>query len=186
MQAAASARTPATTPAADGAETARQFLTFEVATDVFAIPILAVREIRGWEKVSRMPRTDQHILGVINLRGTVVPVLDVRTRLGLEAREVTPTTVVIVVHIQHPAKGALVVGCVVDAVSDVATIDAATVRPAPDACGSVERHFIQGVAPIDDRLVLLLDLARLIEQTATPADVGDDPPGPLVVGGCAP
>ncbi len=161
--------------AVDASETSRQFLTFEVASEVFAIPILAVQEIRGWEKVSRMPRTQNHILGVINLRGTVVPVLDVRTRLGIEPRDVTATTVVIVVLIQHPVKGALVVGCVVDAVSDVATIDAAQIRPAPDACGSVESHFIQGVASIDERLVLLLDLQRLIEQSGADTSLTTSP-----------
>ena len=166
---------PRAAAAADTTETTRQFLTFEVAAEVFAIPILAVQEIRGWEKVARMPRTQNHILGVINLRGTVVPVLDVRTRLGIEPREVTATTVVIVVLIQHPQKGALVVGCVVDAVSDVATIDAAQIRPAPDACGSVESHFIQGVASIDERLVLLLDLQRLIEQSGADAPLAAVP-----------
>jgi len=163
---AASTRSDSTTR--DAAESARQFLTFEVDAEVFAIPILAVQEIRGWEKVSRMPRTSDHILGVINLRGTVVPVLDVRTRLGIAAREVTATTVVIVVMIDHASKGPRVVGCVVDAVSDVATIPAEAIREAPDACGCVDTHYIHGVASIDERLVLLLDLQRLIEQSAVP------------------
>ncbi len=149
----------------DRALSVHQYLTFEVASEVFGIPILTVQEIRGWEKVSRMPRTHQHILGVINLRGTVVPVLDVRLRLGIEARAVTATTVVIVVRIPQPGKDALVVGCVVDAVSDVATIATDQIRPAPDACGTVESHYLDGVASVDEKLVLLLDVARLLEQS---------------------
>jgi purine-binding chemotaxis protein CheW len=152
-----------------------QFLTFEIGSELFAIPILAVQEIRGWEKVSHIPRTEAHVLGVINLRGTVVPVLDVRTRLGMESRAVTATTVVIVVRIETPAHEKTTVGCVVDAVSDVATIGADQIRPAPSACGSVDSHFIRGVASIDQRLVLLLDIARLIEQSTAGDGTGHGP-----------
>jgi purine-binding chemotaxis protein CheW len=117
---------------------------------------------------------------VINLRGAVVPVLDVRLRLGIEAREVTATTVVIVVRIPQHGKDPLVVGCVVDAVSDVATIDTAQIRPAPDACGTVESHYLDGVASVDDKLVLLLDVARLLEQP------DGDAPMAATAGGHAP
>lgn len=162
-----------TSPAATGAsELAEQFLTFEVGSELFAIPILSVQEIRSWEKVSQIPKTQAHILGVINLRGNVVPVLDVRTRLGLEQRGVTPTTVVIVVRVDDGRQKPATVGCVVDSVSDVMTIAADQVKPAPDTCGSVDSHFISGVTTIDDRLLLMLDIARLIdtERAEMPAE----------------
>jgi purine-binding chemotaxis protein CheW len=150
----------------------QQFLTFEVGDELFAVPILAVQEIRGWEKAAHIPHSQDHILGIINLRGTVVPVLDVRARLGLPAREATQTTVVIVVRIAS-ASGTRTVGCVVDAVSDVATIDEGQVMPAPEACGSVDSHFLSGVATIEKRLVLLLDVGRLIEVAKRAAEEGD-------------
>lgn len=149
---------------AGAAATAEQFLTFEIGSELFALPILVVQEIRGWERVSEIPRTAAQILGVINLRGSVVPVLDVRTRLGMEARAVTPTTVLIVVRLDAEQQGSATVGCVVDAVSDVASIRIEDIRPAPSTCGSVESHFIRGVATIDQRLVLVLDVARLISH----------------------
>ena len=143
---------------------AEQFLTFEVGSELFALPILLVQEIRGWEKVSEIPRTAAQILGVINLRGSVVPVLDVRIRLGMEARAATPTTVVIVVRPDTGHHNSTTVGCVVDAVSDVATIRIEDIRPAPSTCGSVDTHFVRGVATIDRRLVLVLDFAKLISH----------------------
>lgn len=146
------------------AATAEQFLTFEIGSELFALPILVVQEIRGWEKVSEIPRTAAQILGVINLRGSVVPVLDVRTRLGMETRAVTATTVLIVVRLDADQNGSATVGCVVDAVSDVASIRLDDIRPAPSTCGSVDSHFIRGVASIDKRLVLVLDTARLISH----------------------
>lgn len=145
--------------------TAEQFLTFEIGDELFALPILSVQEIRGWEKVSQIPRTDAQILGVINLRGSVVPVLDVRTRLGIEPREVTPTTVLIVVRLEAEDHSSATVGCVVDAVSDVVSIRLQDLRPAPSTCGSLDSHFIRGVATIDTRLVLVLDLSLLISQS---------------------
>ncbi len=162
-----------TQPAAAGTPLAsagpsEQYLTFVLDGELFALPILSVQEIRGWERVSAIPRTPAHVLGVINLRGTVVPVVDVRARLGMAPREVTATTVVIVVRI--PASGgAITVGCVVDAVSDVVDLDPAHVGPAPDICGTIDRHFVRGVTTLDARLMLLLDLEGLGVSTVTGA-----------------
>jgi purine-binding chemotaxis protein CheW len=144
--------------------TSAQYLTFEVDSELFAIPILAVKEIRGCETAAQIPRTEAHILGIINLRGTIVPILDVRKRLGIPPREMTATTVVIVVQIETGGGFTATVGCVVDAVSDVTDIAVASIRATPDACGSLDTHYIHGVAEADSRLVLLLDLPRLIEE----------------------
>lgn len=150
-------------PAAPAVASVEQYLTFELAGELYAIPILAVQEIRGWEPVSRIPQTPPHVLGVIDLRGSVVPVVDLRTRLSIERRDTTSTTVVIVVRIEVPAGAPVTVGIVVDAVSDVANIDSASVRPAPSVCGDVDAHFLRGLSTIDTRLVMLLELPRLID-----------------------
>jgi purine-binding chemotaxis protein CheW len=155
---------PATSAAGTpAAATVEQYLTFELAGELYAIPILSVQEIRGWEPVSKIPQTPPHVLGVIDLRGAVVPVVDLRTRLAIERRDTTSTTVVIVVRIEAAEREAVTVGCVVDAVSDVANIDGATVRPPPSVCGNVDSHFLRGLSAIDERLVMLLDLTRLID-----------------------
>lgn len=142
-----------------------QYLTFELAGGLFAIPILAVQEIRGWEPVSRIPRAPAHVLGVINLRGAVVPVVDLRTRLSIERRDTTSTTVVIVVRIESSVAGVVTVGCVVDAVSDVSNVDAGTISTPPAICGAVDSHFLSGVSSLDSRLVMFLDLMRLIDES---------------------
>jgi purine-binding chemotaxis protein CheW len=157
--------TVSTSPDAASVE---QYLTFEIAGELYAIPILSVQEIRGWEPVAKIPQTPPHVLGVIDLRGAVVPVVDLRTRLAIERREMTSTTVVIVVRIESPGAAAVTVGCVVDAVSDVANLADETVRPAPSVCGSVDSHFLRGLSAIDSRLVMLLDLSRLIEGVLPP------------------
>ena len=162
MSATSSPRSPADRASAP----LEQHLTFEVAGELFAIPILSVQEIRSWEAVSRIPRAPGYVLGVIDLRGVMVPILDLRRRLSIEPRETTATTAVIVVRVERGGTAPLVVGWVVDAVSDVATIDAASVRPAPAVCGSVDRHFLNGLSTLDSRLLMMLDVGRLIETDA--------------------
>ena len=158
------ARSPAAGVVATG--NAEQHLTFEIAGELFAIPILAVHEIRSWEKVSRIPNSAPYVLGVINLRGEIVPVIDVRARLGLDAIEMTANTVVIVVRIDTGVEASVTVGCVVDAVSDVADIDVGAITAPPAICGSVDGHFVRGIASVEARLAVLPDLARLIQDVA--------------------
>jgi purine-binding chemotaxis protein CheW len=142
-----------------------QYLTFALAGEAFAIPILAVQEIRGWEAVARTPRSPDYVLGVMNLRGAVVPVLDLRVRLGLAQCDRTPTSVVIVVGVEVPGLAMLTVGCLVDGVSDVISVAAESIREAPAACGALDTHYLAGVATIEQQLVMLLDLVRLLESS---------------------
>ena len=162
----AQAHAGAMTVSAAAPSISEQYLTFVLGEELFAMPILAVQEIRGWERVSAIPKTPAHVLGVINLRGTVVPVLDVRARLGMPSREVTPTTVVIVVRIRVPS-GETTVGCVVDAVSDVVNVDPSAVGPAPDICGDIDRHYVRGVTTVEKRLLMLLDLQGLVDGSVS-------------------
>ncbi|HUO79490.1 MAG TPA: chemotaxis protein CheW [Steroidobacteraceae bacterium] len=152
----------AVAPNLTATSTSEQYLTFALDQELFAIPILAVQEIRGLETVSRIPRSPSDVLGVMNLRGVVVPVVDLRRRLGIAPAGHTSTTVVILVRLAAAGAAAKAVGCVVDAVSDVAHIADSAVRPAPEACGRIESHFLKGVVEVDGRLVLLLDLGLLL------------------------
>jgi purine-binding chemotaxis protein CheW len=145
--------------------TSDQYLTFALAGGGFAIPILAVREIRGWEEVAQVPHSPHYILGVMNLRGTVVPVLDLRARLGMPPGERTATSVVIVVRVDMSDGSAHTIGCLVDAVSDVVSIADEHARPAPQACGTMDTHFLSAVATVNDHLVLILNLVHLVETS---------------------
>jgi purine-binding chemotaxis protein CheW len=145
-----------------------QYLTFALAGEQFAVPILSVQEIRGWETVSRTPGSLDYILGVMNLRGAVVPVIDLRARLGMEPGERTSTSVVIVVRVDTGSSGPITVGCLVDGVADVISLSDDAMKPPPAICGSLDSHFLAAVATVDRQLVMLLHLARLI-ATAMPS-----------------
>ena len=144
--------------AAQGSE---QYLTFMLAGEEYGVDILRVQEIKGWDKVTRIPHTPPYVLGVINLRGAVVPILDLRCRFGLETIAFGPTTVVIVVRVMS-ARGERTVGVVVDAVSEVYKVDAADTKPPPDVCGSVDTVFVKGLVTIEEKMLILLDIDRLI------------------------
>jgi purine-binding chemotaxis protein CheW len=143
------------------ADTSEQYLTFMLAGEEYGVDILRVQEIKGWDKVTRIPHTPNYILGVINLRGAVVPILDLRCRFGLETIEFGATTVVIVVRVMT-GSGERTVGVVVDAVSEVYNVDAADTKPPPDVCGNVDTVFVKALATIEEKMLILLDIDRLI------------------------
>ena len=136
---------------------ALQYLTFTIADEEYGVPILSVQEIRGWSAITPVPKSPGELKGVMNLRGTIIPVLDLRVKFGLVAVAHSPFTVIIVVRI----KGA-VVGLMVDAVSDVLTIPTADIQTAPDLGLPGQAEHLQGVARTGDKLVLLLDVDRLL------------------------
>jgi purine-binding chemotaxis protein CheW len=143
------------------AETSEQYLTFMLAGEEYGVDILRVQEIKGWDKVTRIPHTPDYVLGVINLRGAVVPILDLRRRFGLETIDFGPTTVVIVVRVMNGLTERTV-GVVVDAVSEVYNVDAADSKPPPDVCGSVDTVFVKALATVEEKMLILLDIDRLI------------------------
>jgi purine-binding chemotaxis protein CheW len=147
-------------------EASEQYLTFMLAGEEYGVDILRVQEIKGWDKVTRIPHTADYVLGVINLRGAVVPILDLRRRFGLEMIDFGPTTVVIVVRV-GAGRGERTVGMVVDAVSEVYNVDAADTKPPPDVCGSVETIFVKALATVEDKMLILLDIDRLIGNSIT-------------------
>lgn len=135
-----------------------QYLTVNLANEEYAIDILAVREIRGWTPVTRIPQAPHYVLGVLNLRGTIVPVLDLRLRFGLEREEYNATTVTVIVNV-----AGRLFGVVVDAVSDVLDVTADGVRPVPDMGTTVDTEYLKGLTAVDDRMVLLLDVDKLLQ-----------------------
>ncbi len=143
-----------------GASTAtNQFLTFLLGTEQYGVEILKVQEIRGYSAVTPIPNTPAHIKGVINLRGTVVPVVDLRAKFSLMTVEYNKFTVIIVVTVREK-----VMGLVVDAVSDVLDIGATEIRVAPEFGAQVDTRFISGIATVGDRMTVLLDIERLLSD----------------------
>jgi purine-binding chemotaxis protein CheW len=146
--------------AADG----HQFLTFRLADEEYGLDILRVQEIKGHSRITPLPNTPPEVKGVMNLRGTVVPIVDLRTRFGLRETAYDRFTVIIVVTV-----GTKVVGLVVDAVSDVMNIGPKEVAPIPDLGAGVDTSFMTGLARTGDRLVTLLNIDRLVGPPADAA-----------------
>jgi purine-binding chemotaxis protein CheW len=138
-----------------------QYLTFSLGGELYGVDILRVQEIRGWERVRTLPDVAPHILGVLDLRGTVVPIVDLRMRFRLPAPECTPTTVVIVLAARDDAGDARVVGAVVDGVSDVLDADGAVLRDTSGLGTRISARYLRGVADANGRMVVLLDVDRL-------------------------
>lgn len=140
---------------------AEQYLTFRLDGLDYGIPIHQVQEIRGWTKVTPLPNSPRYIRGVLNLRGTIVPIIDLRLRFNLEEVEYDAITVIVVVNV-----GDRLAGIVVDSVSDVISLDPEQRRNAPEFEGQANRQFVQGLTQVDDKLLVLLDVDKLINHEA--------------------
>ncbi len=138
-----------------------QFLTFTLGQEEYGVDILRVQEIRGWHQVTRVPNAPAHMLGVLNLRGTIVPIIDMRMRFHLAKVEYNPITVIIVLSV-HSANGEHVFGIVVDSVSDVLDVKGSDVKAKPDFGAAVNTDFINGLATVQDHMVMLLDIDKLM------------------------
>ena len=138
-----------------------QVLSFRLGDETYGVDILAVKEIRGWAPVTRIPQSSAHVLGVLNLRGAIVPIMDLRRLFALASAEFTPVTVVIVMSLATPT-GQRECGIVVDAVSDVVDIPPDAIRPAPVLNSQAGAHFISGLAQVDDQMLILLDAGVLL------------------------
>ena len=138
----------------------QQFLTFRLADEEYGVGILMVQEIRGWSAVTAIPHAPPWILGVMELRGVAVPVIDLRRRFELGPASFGPSTVVIVIRV--PGEGQeRTVGLVVDAVSEVYDIDLATFRRLPELGSAASSDIVHGLAQADGKTLILLDAARL-------------------------
>ncbi|MGE5490443.1 MAG: chemotaxis protein CheW [Actinomycetota bacterium] len=139
----------------------QQYLTFTLGEEMFAIGILAIREIIEYGQVTEVPMTPPFIRGVINLRGAVVPVVDLTVRFGRQAREVTRRTCIVIVEVET-AKGAQEMGVVVDAVSEVLEIPAADIEPPPEFGARIHIDFIKGMGKVNGKFVVILDTSRVL------------------------
>jgi len=145
----------------EAASATRQMLTFVLGAETYGVDILRVQEIRGWSAVTKIPGAPAHVLGVMNLRGSIVPIVDLRTRLALQRAEFTAVTVIIVLSV-HGSAGRRDFGVVVDGVSDVVDVPESEIRPAPDLGAGCATDYIRGLVAIAERMLVLLDIDRLI------------------------
>jgi|SRR5579875_2610063 len=152
------------TSAAENRSSGRQYLTFTIGTEEYGMDILRVQEIKGYSGITPLPNTPAHVRGVMNLRGTVIPVVDLRIRFAAADRDCTKFTVVIVVKAHNRT-----VGLVVDAVSDVLDIADRDLREPPVYDGRPEAQFITGIGTVGEKLVVILDIEKLLTEEETAA-----------------
>ncbi len=154
-----------TTKPAAGTTTATaragRYLTFSMAREEYGLEILKVQEIIGMMNVTRVPRTPDFIRGVINLRGKVIPVIDLRRKLQFEAKEDTDRTCIIVVQVQQ-GDTPITMGIIVDSVSEVLNVSASQIEPSPEFGFNISTEFILGMGKVDKRVIILLDADRIL------------------------
>jgi purine-binding chemotaxis protein CheW len=150
-------------------DNAVQYLSFALGNEEYGVDILRVQEIRSWEPVSRIPNVPGYEKGVVNLRGAIVPIIDLRERFNFSRVEYTPLTVVVVLQTGDGNK-TRIMGVVVDSVSDVINVDKTEIQSAPDFGTKVSNEFINGLVSVNDRMVMRLDVDKLLKLE----DLGSD------------
>jgi purine-binding chemotaxis protein CheW len=143
---------------------ARELIAFRIGDQEFCVDIMSVREIRGWTPATPMPHAPDYMLGVINLRGVVLPIIDLAARLGMSPAEPTVRHVIIVVQSRHS-----IVGLLVEAVSDILSVTNDNIQPTPDVSSDFERTFARGVLSIEKRMICLIELDAVFPQTESEA-----------------
>lgn len=142
-------------------ETGSQYLTFILGGESYGVDILRVQEIKGWAPVTSIPNTPEYLRGVLDLRGIIVPIIDMRMRFCLEEAEYTALTVIIVLTVETNT-GQSLIGVVVDSVSDVMNVNAEDIKPTPEFGASVNTEFLKGLATVGDNMVMLLDVDKML------------------------
>jgi purine-binding chemotaxis protein CheW len=157
------------------AQIAGQLLTFKLAGEEYGVDILRVEEIRGWDHATKIPNTPSYIKGVINLRGTIVPIVALRERFGLEPCAYGPTTVVVVVNVFAGDKRRIM-GMVVDAVSDVHNYKSGELAPTPDLGGVISTEYVSGLITAGEKMIIVLDIDHLLSsgELAVKAAIDED------------
>jgi purine-binding chemotaxis protein CheW len=150
-------------PAAQTDTRAGKYLTFQLAKEEFGIRVIKVREIMGLQEITAVPQTPAHIKGVINLRGKVVPVIDLRLKFGLDAAEYTQRTCIIVTQVQGES-GPIPMGIVVDGVSEVLNLTAQEIEDTPDFGEAVTGQYLLGMAKVKGKVKILLDIDRVLSS----------------------
>lgn len=146
-----------------------QFLTFTLDGEHYAVDILQVQEIKAWTPVTKVPNTPNTIKGVLNLRGEIVPIVDMRAHFGLSDTEYTSLTVIIVLSLPDKNGRSRTIGIIADSVSDVVDINADNLKSTPDLGDKVKTDFIRSIATVDQKMVMLLDIMLLVNTSALDA-----------------
>ncbi|MFK8053464.1 MAG: chemotaxis protein CheW [Woeseiaceae bacterium] len=149
-----------------------QYLTFLLDREEYAVEILKVQEIKSWSTVTPVPCAPEYILGVINLRGAIVPVIDLRSRFGLEHIDHTPSTAVIIVRATNSDQQRIA-GLVVDEVAEVYHLQESNIQDSVDIAGSIDGDYIRGLAQAEENLVILINLDRIIMSSLELADLAE-------------
>ncbi len=140
---------------------ARELIAFRIGDQEFCVNIMSVREIRGWTQATPMPHAPPYVMGVINLRGAVLPIIDMSARLGMKVAEPTARHVIIVAQVKSK-----VVGLLVEAVSDILTITDDNIQPVPEISSDLEKQYARGILAIDTRMICLIELEALFPEKA--------------------
>ena len=142
----------------------RELIAFRIGDQEFCVNIMSVREIRGWTPATALPHSPPYMKGVINLRGAVLPILDLADRLGMKAAEPSERNVIIVAQVKSR-----VIGLLVEAVSDILSVTDDVIQPTPDVSSDLEKQFARGILAIDKRMICLLELDGLFPETESEA-----------------
>lgn len=149
-----------------------QYLSFLLDNEEYGIDILRVQEVRGWTPVTRVPDMPDYLKGVLNLRGAIIPVIDLRQRFGLPAVEYGPTTVVIVINVQS-GSSERIMGIIVDAVAETYSLPNDQIQPAPQLGTVINSEFITGLVASDDRMIVLIDIDELMNSDELAIELPD-------------
>ena len=142
----------------------RELIAFRIGDQEFCVNIMAVREIRGWTPATPLPHAPPHVLGVINLRGAVLPIVDLSARLGMKPSQPTVRHVIIVTQAKTQ-----VVGLLVEAVSDILTITEDNIQPVPEVSSDLEKQYARGILAIDKRMICMIELDALFPEQESEA-----------------
>jgi len=145
--------------AAAGTTDIIQFISFAIGQDQYGVDIMAVREIKGWSDITHLPKQPDYVRGVLNLRGVIVPIIDLRCRFGQGLTESTPLHVVIIVQIKEQ-----LIGLLADRVLDIVSFDPSKIKPVPKVAQSEHLEFLSGIVTIENAMIALIDLANLLNE----------------------
>jgi purine-binding chemotaxis protein CheW len=138
-----------------------QFISFAIGDDQYGVDIMAVREIKEWTEITHLPKQPEYVRGVLNLRGVIVPIIDLRCRFGQGLTEATPLHVIIIVQIENQ-----LVGLLADRVSDIISIDTAKIKSVPKVAQSARLDFLSGIVTVENSMIALIELSNLISHQA--------------------
>ena len=148
----------------DNSNSDLELLAFRIADQEYSVDIMKVREIRGWSPATSLPHAPEYVRGVINLRGAVLPIVDLSARLGMDPIEATSRNVIIVMQLETQTLGVLV-----DAVSDILTLQKSDIQPPPELANGKASSFISGLTIVEDRMIRVIDLEGVLPETGQAA-----------------